>query len=91
MRGYIFNNNEYNNLNALALGYIEDFDLAIKDVKENYKKLLSFIKSCNKKIYKEAVDIFYSAKYVSNVTTIFIFMFLDEKKVYIKGKAHSFD
>ena len=43
MRGYIFNNNEYNNLNALALGYIEDFDLAIKDVKENYKKLLSFI------------------------------------------------
>ena len=75
MSKYIFNNEEYRNLNDLALAFIDDFDAAIDNVKNNYKKLLGFIKHCNRKTYKQALDVFYTSKYVSNVTTFFIYMF----------------
>jgi hypothetical protein len=88
---YNFNNEEYSNLNDLALAFIENFDIAIDSVKTNYKKLLGFIKYCNRKIYKQALDVFYTSKYVSNVTTFFIYMFLDEKAVYINGKLHTIE
>ena len=91
MKKYIFNNLEYTNLNDLGLAYIENFDLAVKDLKTNSVKLLSFIKTKNKKIYKDSLDIFYSCKYAANVITLFIYLFVDEKVVCINGKKHSFD
>ena len=54
MKKYIFNNLEYTNLNDLGLAYIENFDLAVKDLKTNSVKLLSFIKTKNKKINVKA-------------------------------------
>lgn len=93
MKPYIFNNNEYTNLNDLGLAYIDNFDLGVKDIYENSKKLVKFVKSQtkNKDRIKNVVQILALSKYKNNALTFLIYEFLDNKQVIIDGQNVTFD
>lgn len=88
---YVFNDRTYTNLNDLGLAYSTNYSLAILDVKNNYKELFKFIKSCRKSMYKEALDIFYTSKYTTTVVTRFIHLFTYENIVCINDKVLKFE
>ncbi|MCR5114013.1 MAG: hypothetical protein K6A63_08770 [Acholeplasmatales bacterium] len=48
MKPYIFNENEYTDLNSLAIAYKENFDLGVEDIYKNTKKLIKFVKANTK-------------------------------------------
>jgi len=93
MKPYVFNGNEFNDLNSLALSYKENFDLGIVDIYENAKKLVKFLKerTNNRDRVKNLVDILALSKYKNNALTFVIFDFLDIKEVVINGETITFE
>ncbi len=93
MKPYVFNGTVYNDLNSLALAYIDDFNDGVEDIYINAKKLVKFVKDVtkNKELVKEVVSILAYSKYKNNALTFIIFTFLDEKKVYINGKEFTYE
>jgi len=83
MKPYVFNGKEYDNLNNLAMAYKESFDLGIKDIYENTKKFLKFVKANtkNKDRIKAISNDIYLSKYKNNALTFVIFDLLDVKEV----------
>lgn len=92
MKNYIFLNNEYENLNDLAIAYKENFNEGINDIYANTKKLLAFVKSRtkNKDRIKAVKDNIYLTRYKNNALTFVIFELLDVKEVIINGKSITF-
>ena len=92
MKPYVFNGKEYDNLNNLAMAYKESFDLGIKDIYENTKKFLKFVKANtkNKERIKAISNDIYLSKYKNNALTFVIFDLLDVKEVVINGKTVTF-
>ena len=88
MKPYEFNGVMYNDLDSLAQAYVEDFKGGMDDIYTNTKLLLKFVKQVtkNKKIVNEVVSILTYTKYKNNALTFIIYLFLDDKKVYINGK-----
>lgn len=93
MKPYVFCDNQYDDLNGLALAYKENFDLGVEDIYANSKKLVKFLKerTNNKDRVKNLVDILALSKYKNNALTFVIFDFLDIKEVVINGKTVSFE
>ena len=93
MKPYTFNGIVYNDLNSLALAYIESFNEGIEDIYLNSKKLVKFVKDVtkNKELVKEVVSILAYSKYKNNALTFIIYTFLDEKAVYINGKQFTLE
>lgn len=93
MKPYTFNGIVYNDLNSLALAYIESFDEGIEDIYANSKALVKFVKDVtkNKELVKEVVSILAYSKFKNNALTFIIYTFLDEKAVYINGKQFTFN
>ena len=93
MKPYVFNGNEYNDLNSLALAYKENFDLGVKDIYANPKKIVKFLKerTNNKDRVKNLVDILALSKYKNNALTFLIYDFLDIKEVIINGESITFN
>ena len=87
---YLFNAQTYYNLNDLGEAYANNFEAAIEDVRDNTKVLLKFVKKKNKKLVSKVVDILCDTMYANNVVTFLIYLFLDEKKVYLNGATYTF-
>ena len=58
MKPYTFNGIVYNDLNSLALAYIESFNDGIEDIYANSKNLVKFVKEVtkNKELVKRIRD-----------------------------------
>ena len=93
MKPYSFNNELYFDLDTLAYAYQTNFDLGIVDIYQNYKLIYKFIKEVkkSKEIAKEFLDILTYTKYKNNALTFVIYLFSDEKVVFINGKQFTLD
>ena len=93
MKPYIFNGNEYTDLNELAMAYKENFNLGVEDIYTNGKKLVKFIKqvSKNKELVKTIVNYIAYSTYKNNALTFIIFELSDNNEVVINGQNVSFD
>ena len=93
MKPYIFNNNEYTDLNSLAIAYKENFELGVEDIYSNTKKLIKFVKANtkNKERVKAVIDDIALSKFKNNALTFVIYEFLDIKEVVLNGKAITFE
>jgi hypothetical protein len=87
---YLFNAQTYYSLNSLGEAYANNFEAAIEDVRDNTSKLLKFIKKKNKKLIPKVLDILCDTMYANNVVTFLIYLFLDDKKVYLNGATYTF-
>lgn len=87
---YLFKEVKYTSLNDLANAYIEYFSDGMDDIYTNSKKLIKFVKSVNKKLYKKVIDYLAFSKYKNNALTFIIFEFLNEKRVIINGRDYTF-
>jgi len=92
IKPYLFNGNNYDNLNNLALAYQKDFDLGIKDIYTNSKKLIKFIKksSKDKELVKDIVSYLSMSKYKNNALTFIIFRLSGQRLVVINGYELTF-
>ncbi|MGM9970567.1 MAG: hypothetical protein ACI35S_09260 [Anaeroplasma sp.] len=93
-KSYIFNGEEYFDLNSLALAYQDNFETGMDDIFSNSKRLIKFVKVCrqkNKEFLDEIISILYSSKYKNSALTFIIFSFSNENIVVINGKKLSFD
>ncbi len=92
MKPYIFNGEEFNDVDSLAKAYINNFDLGVEDIYTNSKKLIKFLKDLkkSKEYVGNIVNILAYSKYKNNALTFLIFQFLDEKQVYINGQLFDF-
>ena len=92
MKPYIFLNQQYTNLNELALAYKANFNEGINDIYSNTKKLLAFVKlnTKNKDRLKAIKDAIYLTRYKNNALTFVIFELLDIKEVVFNGKVITF-
>ena len=93
MKPYVFNENEYTDLNSLALAYKENFDLGVKDIYTNTKKLIKFVKANtkNKERVKAVVEDIALSKFKNNALTFVIYELLDIKEVVFNGKVITFE
>jgi len=93
MKPYVFNGNNYNDLNSLGIAYKENFELGINDIFNNTKNLIKFVKTQtkNKDRIQNIIDDLTYSKYKENALTFIIFEFLDVKEVIINGVSLKFD
>ena len=93
MKPYVFNGNEYTDLNELAMAYKENFNLGVEDIYTNGRKLVKFIKqvSKNKELVKTIVNYIAYSTYKNNALTFIIYELSDNKEVIINGKNVPFE
>ena len=82
---YLFMDKRIQTLNELGLEFQNNFEEAKKSVFSNTKKLIKFVKKCNKALAKDVVEALVSNKYKGNIITFLIFMFCDDPVVVING------
>ncbi|MCR5350550.1 MAG: hypothetical protein K6E20_06140 [Acholeplasmatales bacterium] len=93
MKPYLFNGENYNDLNSLALAYKANFELGVNDIYNNSRKLIKFVKSQtkNKDRIQNVIDDLTYTRFKENALTFIIFEFLDVKEVIINGVPLKYD
>lgn len=93
MKPYVFNGENYDDLNSLALAYKNNFDLGVNDIYDNSKKLIKFVKSQtkNKDRIQNVIDDLTYSRYKENALTFIIYEFLDVKEVIINGVSLKYE
>lgn len=86
MKPFIFNEQEYKDLNSLGLAFVEHYDLALQCIKE--KPWLKFFK--NFKEHKKRIrNIFYQSRYLQNALSMIIYWITEEHIVYIGHQRYT--
>lgn len=86
MKPFIFNENEYLDLNSLGLAFIDNFDLALESIKE--KKFLKFINQF-KEYKKNIKTILYESFYLQNALSLIIYSITDEHILFVGHKRYN--
>ncbi len=86
MKPFIFNENEYLELNSLGLAFIENFDLALESIKEkNFIKFINHFKEYKNKIK----TILFESYYLQNALSLIIYNITDEHILYVGHKRYN--
>ena len=86
MKPFIFENQEYSDLNTLGVAFVHQFDLALKSIQE--KSFLKFIKHF--KEYKKSIkNMLYQSRYIQNALSMIIYLITEEHILYIGHKRYN--
>lgn len=80
MKPYIFDEQEYQDLNSLGLAFVSKFDLALQAIKE--KAFVKFFKQF--KTYKKTIQaLLYQSRYLQNALSMIIYLITEEHILYV--------
>lgn len=86
MKPFVFDNQEYTDLDALGLAFSNQFDLALKAIQE--KSFVKFIKKF--KTHKTTLkQILFQSRYLQNALSIMIYLMTKDHILYIGHKRYS--
>lgn len=86
MKPFIFNEQEYTDLNTLGLAFVEQYDLALQCVQG--KEWLKFFKHF-KGVKKKIRSIFYQSRYLQSALSMMIYWMTEEHVLYIGHKRYN--
>ncbi|MDE5547288.1 MAG: hypothetical protein K2I88_07470 [Anaeroplasmataceae bacterium] len=85
MKPFIFDDEEYQDLNSLGLAFVNKFDLALQAIKE--KAFVKFFKSF--KTYKKQIQsILYQSRYLQNALSMIIYLVTDDHIFYVGHRRY---
>ncbi|MDE5856681.1 MAG: hypothetical protein K2H06_06505 [Anaeroplasmataceae bacterium] len=85
MKPYIFDEQEYQDLNSLGLAFVGKFDLALQAIKE--KTFVKFFKQF--KTYKKAIQsLLYQSRYLQNALSMIIYLITEEHILYVGHRRY---
>ncbi len=85
MKPFIFNQQEYTDLNSLGLAFVDQLDLALQCIKE--KPFLKFFKKF-KNHKRQIKHIFYQSKYLQSALSMLIYEMTEEHILYIGHRKY---
>lgn len=85
MKPFVFEQEEYQDLNSLGIAFSNHFDLALEAIQE--KSFLKFIKKF--KTHKKAIkQILFQSRYLQNALSMIIYLITDEHIFYVGHKRY---
>ncbi len=85
MKPFIFDNQEYHDLDALGVAFANHFDLALQAIQE--KSFLKFVKHF-KKQKNDIKKVLYESRYIQNALSIIIYKITEEHIFYVGHKRY---
>ncbi|MCM1130857.1 MAG: hypothetical protein NC310_03800 [Roseburia sp.] len=85
MKPYIFDEQEYEDLNSLGLAFVNRFDLALQAIKE--KAFVKFFKRF--KTYKKSIQsLLYQSRFLQNALSMIIYLVTEEHILYVGHRRY---